>query len=102
MTVKPNSAHFVRLRYHGATDYLPSRHVATWEGWAKEDGRPIRRRVPSGADDHATIVNAANAFVAWLSEGGFGTYEIASVSYGRDYNPNERDILILINARRKG
>lgn len=62
------TAHFVRIQYHGATNTKPSRYSVSWEGWPTEGAKTVRRFMPytSERDDMANA--AAQLFCAWLSK----------------------------------
>lgn len=59
--------HYVRVRWHGPTERRAARFVASWQGWATDDHRPVRRTIPYTTDREAMARIIANAFVGWLN-----------------------------------
>lgn len=72
--------HYIRIRYHGPTNTRDSRLSATWEGWATDDSRPVRRYFAYTYDREDMARQVADMFCAWLSEGVAGTYVPDSAS----------------------
>jgi len=63
------SAHFIRIRYHGPTDYRGSSLVASWEGWPSEGSRTVRKTIAYTSVREVMAQLVAEAFCEWLSEG---------------------------------
>jgi hypothetical protein len=67
MTDRIETAHFVRIRYHGATNYKPSRLSASWEGWPTQGAKIVRRFMPYTSERDDMARTAAQLFTDWLS-----------------------------------
>lgn len=68
MTLAVQTAHFVRIRYLGATNTKPSRYSVSWEGWPSDGAKTVRRFMPYTSERDDMAREAAKMFCAWLSE----------------------------------
>jgi hypothetical protein len=62
------TAHFVLIRYHGATDYKPSRLSVSWEGWPTQGAKTVRKAMPYTSERDDMARDAAKLFTDWLSD----------------------------------
>jgi hypothetical protein len=63
-------AHHVALKYHGPTNTKGARVSATWQGWHREDSKPVRRWFAYDYANRDQVArDAAEAFCTWLNDG---------------------------------
>ena len=61
-----SSAHMIRCRYLGPTNFRGARISISWEGWPTNGNRV--RKIVEWMKDEELAETAANLFVAWLSD----------------------------------
>lgn len=63
-----NTAHFVKVAYHGATNTKPSRFSASWEGWPTHGAKRVHKFIPYTSDREEMARTAGKLFCDWLSD----------------------------------
>ena len=61
------TAHFVRIQYHGATNTKPSRYSMSWEGWPTQGAETVRKFMSYTSDRDEMAREVAATFCNWLS-----------------------------------
>lgn len=95
------TAHYIRIRYHGPTNYKPSRLSVTWDGWPSDgNGAMVRKALAYTSDREAMARDAARMFTDWLSAGDTGlTFSAKRITLGAMTGP-EWALLVETEARK--